>query len=188
MTGDSDEVELRHKSGESLELQTSAASAQQSQSTSIAVRRKYRFERSPWRESHAEIIKDSFQEEFSISTASRFFPCDWMLMRSSSWLIKWNKFVNAWQDNSRRKMFSIQIIFVTDKKHKRGQWSAWERLMGKQTRFYTISCRSRNRSRKCVALSLFVLQKWWRRFPYTGKFNSSCRQIIVVMNSSLWTI
>ncbi|CRL08262.1 CLUMA_CG020857, isoform A [Clunio marinus] len=38
MTGDSDDIELRHKSGESLELQTSAPSALQSQSTSIAIR------------------------------------------------------------------------------------------------------------------------------------------------------
>lgn len=37
MTGDSDDVELRHKSGESLELQTSASNAQQSQSTTVAV-------------------------------------------------------------------------------------------------------------------------------------------------------
>jgi hypothetical protein len=35
MTGDSDDVELRHKSGESLELQGS--SAQQSQSTTVTV-------------------------------------------------------------------------------------------------------------------------------------------------------
>ena len=38
MTGDSDDVELRHKSGESLELQSS--SAQQSQSTTVAVNKK----------------------------------------------------------------------------------------------------------------------------------------------------
>lgn len=37
MTGDSDDVELRHKSGESLELQTSS-SAPQSQSTTVVVR------------------------------------------------------------------------------------------------------------------------------------------------------
>lgn len=35
MTGDSDDVELRHKSGESLELQTSTSNAQQS--TTVAV-------------------------------------------------------------------------------------------------------------------------------------------------------
>ena len=35
MTGDSEDVELRHKSGESLELQ--ASTAQQSQSTTVTV-------------------------------------------------------------------------------------------------------------------------------------------------------
>lgn len=37
MSGDSGDVELRHKSGDSLELQTSATAGQKTESTTIAV-------------------------------------------------------------------------------------------------------------------------------------------------------